>query len=269
MKDHRVHRSHARWQRLAGLALVLMLVPLLYGLHAAHTSRADGSADISITLTPDPNVSVTPGSILAYQLRVRNFSSSDAARVLVHMPYDPHQLTVLDAQFTGTEDWVTGVQGDYLTMSFEDVDGNSTRTATIRMLVAEQLPAGSVIYMWAGYGWDDDNGGGEGYSANAAPVVVAEQPVNSGAAWLSVDPQVGPPGTIYSFFSDRFAPGERFSTTLNTPQGTQPLDLQGHADDLGRAWIVFDSTGLVPGSYELVVRSERTEQIAVASFFVE
>ncbi len=260
--------NRARSLRLAGLLLVLALVPLLYGLHAARHSLAGGSADIAVTLTPMPNVSVTPGSILSYQLQVRNLNGSKADRVLVHMPYAPWQLRVLDASFTGAEDWVTGVQSDYLMLMFGEVSGHSSRTATIRMYVADDLPAGTVISMWAGYGWDDGNGGGEGYSANAAPVVVDAEPINSGAAWMSVDPPSGPPGTIYAFFSDRFAPGERVSASLNAPYGTQPL-YESTADDLGRIWLTFSSAGWQGGVYEMVVRGERSGQIAVASFTIE
>lgn len=249
--------------------ITLMVGALLYSFDAAHQSLAGGRADIAIILTPVPNVGVTPGSILTYQVQVRNFNSSSADRVLVHMPYNPAQLQVLDANFTDSEDWITGVQGDYLTMSFGKVAGHSSRTATIRMLVAQNLPVGTVINMWAGYGWDDGNGGGQGQSANAAPVVVEADNINSGALWMSVEPPIGPPGTLYGFFTNRFVPGERLHVSLNAPYGNQPVNMDRDADEMGQAWFVFDSTGYPPGAYQLAVRGERSGQLAVADFIVE
>jgi hypothetical protein len=256
--------------RIAAAALAVLLLTVgLYGLHSARQSHASGSADIALTLTPMPNVGVTSGSIISYQLRVRNLSSSSADRVLVHLPYDPTQLRVLDAAFTDPADWVTGVQGDYMMLMFGKVGGHSERTATVRMYVLDGLPVDTVINMWAGYGWDDDNGGGEGYSANAAPVVVEATDISSGAVWMSVDPAAGQTGTLFSFFSDRFAPGEQVTASLNAPYGPQPLNISATADDQGRVWLVFDSAGFPPGEYELVARSERTLLVASAPFTIE
>jgi hypothetical protein len=137
------------------------------------------------------------------------------------------------------------------------------------MRVAEHLPQGTVINMWAGYGWDDGGGGGSDRSANAAPLVVTASDVSSGATWMQVEPTQGQVGTVYGFFSNRFAPGERVFFWLETPYGTEALNVERYADAQGRVWFEFDSSGFPPGSYELVMRSERTEQIAVAPFSIQ
>jgi hypothetical protein len=257
-----------RWWRAASIGCVLLLALSLYSLGAARQSLA-GGADIAVTLNPNPNVLVAPGSIISYQVRVKNFGGSNASRVLVHMPYDPLKLQVLDASFTNDLDWVSAVESNYLMIVFGDVGGHQTRTATIRMYVAEHLPEGTVIDMWAGYGWDDNDGGGADRSANPAPVVVGVQDVDSGAVWLGVDPVAGPTGTIYSFFTNRFAPNERLYAWVETPYGTRSLQMETTTNDQGEAWFVFDSTGYAPGAYEFIVRSERTELIAVAPFTIQ
>jgi hypothetical protein len=257
-----------RWWRVISLGVVLLLALCLYSLGAARQSLA-GGADIAVTLSPDPNVLVTPGSIISYQIRVKNFGGSDASRVLVHMPYDPLKLQVLDASFTSDQDWVSAVESNYLMVVFGSIGGHQTRTATIRMYVADQLPEGTVIDMWAGYGWDDNNGGGANRSANPAPVVVGTQDVASGAVWLGVEPAAGPTGTIYSFFTNRFAPHERLYAWIETPYGIRSLQMETMTNDTGEAWFVFDSTGYAPGVYEYIVRSERTELVAVAQFTIQ
>jgi hypothetical protein len=257
------------WLRAGGLVLVVVLLAGLYSLETARRSAAGGRADIAVTIIPTPNVGVQAGSIVSYQVRVKNFNDSTASRVLVHMPYDPQQLEVLDAAFTGTEDWVNAVGRDFVGITFGDVGGRQTRTATVRMRVAEHLPQGTVINMWAGYGWDDGGGGDSDRSANAAPLVVTDTDVSSGATWMQVEPAQGQAGTVYGFFSNRFAPGERVLFWLETPYGTEALNAERYADAQGRVWFEFDSSGFPAGSYELVMRSQRTEQIAVAPFSIQ
>jgi hypothetical protein len=154
--------GHSVWLRAAGGVLVLLLLVGLYGLDAARRGQAASAADVAITINPIPNVGVTPGSILSYQVRAKNFGGGDAERVLVHMPYDPYKLRVLDASFESSEDCVTGVGTDYMTLMFGKLASNHSRTATIRVYVAEHLPVGTVINMWAGYGWDGAKGGSQG-----------------------------------------------------------------------------------------------------------
>jgi hypothetical protein len=257
-----------RWRRAGSIGAILLLALGLYSIGAARQSFA-GGADIAVTLSPNPNVLVTPGSIISYQVRVKNFSGNSASRVLVHMPYDPLKLHVLDASFTNDQDWVSAVESNYLMIVFGDVGGHQTHTATIRMYVADYLPEGTVIDMWAGYGWDDDDGGGTDRSANPAPVVVGAQDVDSGAVWLGVEPATGPTGTIYSFFTNRFAPNERLYGWVETPYGTRSLQMETTTNGAGEAWFVFDSTGYAPGAYEFIVRSDRTELIAVAPFTIQ
>jgi hypothetical protein len=257
------------WLRLGGISLVMLLACGLYGLHSARQSFAS-QADVVVTLLPEPNVTVEAGSIVSYYVQVKNIGDGNAERVLLEMPYDPAKLTVLDATFERSSDWVTAVRGDYLTMSFGHLPSNSSRTAVIRMQVLPGLPQGTVIDMWAGYGWDGSEGGGTGRSANAAPLVVQNQAVSSAAVWMEVYPQVGQAGTLYGFFSDRFAPGERLLVSLTTPYGTQRLEaLDTRADEIGRAWIEFASTGYPPGVYELVARGERTNLVAATHFTIE
>lgn len=255
-------------RRRVVLVMIVLLTLGLYGAHAQQ-SAAGGRADVVLALRVVPDVGVTPGSIVTYELRATNLNGSEADRVLVQMPYDPAQLRVLDAQFQSDQDWVTAVQGNYLTLQFGTLNGNSSRTATIRMQVNETLPLGTVINMWAGYGWDDGGGGGADRSANAAPVVVEPVAISSGTLWMAVDPPVGVAGTAYGFFTNRFIPGERLRVALHSPYGVQPLPLDTNADNMGQAWFEFNSTGYPPGNYTLVVDGTLSGQTAAADFSIE
>ena len=81
-------------------------------------------------------------------------------------------------------------------------------------------------------------------------------------------PTVGQAGTIHTFDSNRFMPGEGIITWLNTPSGVRALDLRGVVDSQGAIVLKFSSAGLSPGNYELVLYGARSQLTGVASFTV-
>ena len=66
----------------------------------------------------------------------------------------------------------------------------------------------------------------------------------------------------------RFIPGEGIYTWLNTPDGVKGLELRGVADQLGRVWLDFPSTGLRPGTYQIVAYGARSNLTGVATFYI-
>ncbi|NJK80468.1 MAG: hypothetical protein HC893_09860 [Chloroflexaceae bacterium] len=270
MYTHLRQFSRRQWLRLGSAVVVIVLAGLLFGLHTAQQSRAASAADVAVTLLPNPNIGVQPGSIVEYTIRVQNFGRGRADRVLINMPFQPQQVRVLDARFEGQRDWVSALGSDYISIFFEGLDGfNTARTATVRMLVRPDVPVGSVINMWAGYGWDGANGGGEGFSANAAPLVVLNENSSGPFAWMAVGPEAGIAGTVFTFYTNRLLPNEKAVIMMNTPFGVQEVARDVRVNELGELRYEFVSVGYPPGTYTLSMRGERSGITAAITFTVQ
>jgi len=233
----------------------------------APTPRPAKSADLAVTIWPSPSIIVIRGQTLTYELRVKNYGKGEATSARVTLPYSSQQLTVIDSRITDPDDWVSKVTADHVDVTFGPLAAGKYRTAAIIFRVNETLAERTIISMRASYSWSDHRDGGA-WRSNRAPVVIGAG--NESAPWvpLLVDPLGGYPGTTHHFYTDRFIPSEGIYTWLNTPHGVEPLELRGTADLLGRVWLDFSSTGLSPGTYQLVTYGARSNLTGVATFYV-
>ncbi len=256
----------AIWQRL----LIGMLLVLALGAGSLpQPTQARGPADVALVLLPAPNVFVTPDGIITYELKVQNFGRGGAYRVLVEMPYDPQLVRVLDTTFEHPDDWVGSVGPDRVRLFFEEVQGSGTvRKAFVRMQVQPDVPHGTVINMWAGYGWDGANGGGQGYSSNAAPVVVLGEELALPYVWLAVDPPAAPVGTQFNFYTNRLLPYEAVEVTLVAPWKTRRIEDRSTVNAQGEFWFQLGSNRLAPAVYTLNIRGTRSNLTASVTFRV-
>jgi hypothetical protein len=242
-------------------SLILLTLLLLLGLAGAltpHTTRASeaDTAELVVVLWATPNVQVMPGEILAYQVQVKNFNRSAKSNIRIYIPYDRHQLEIIGADFEDPDDWISEISDVHVLVTFAEMAGLQSRTATIYARVADYLPVGTAITTWPSYSWRDSRSEdrGEARSSNALPVLVGETNEQSPFVWLAVEPRQGNPQTTYSFFSDRFLPFEPVELFVVTPSGPIRLDQHAQADERGRIW--FDVAGAsLPrgaGSYHLL-----------------
>lgn len=265
------HTTNFTWGCRRSVVFLILLLVGLSGLALPQpTLAADNqqSADVIVTIRPEPSIQVARGSILAYELRVQNRGDRSASSILVHMPYNPGQITLVGTQFAQSNDFVSVIAGDYIKVRFAKLEKNRERTATLYMQVADNLPDGTVINMWAGYSWDADDGAASARSSNAAPVLVGDTNQTSAWVWMMVTPVQAPVGTTHTFFSDRFMPSEQVFVWLNTPDGPQGLDFSVDADTHGRVQIGYASSALTPGTYQMVAQGERSQLTAVTTFIV-
>ena len=68
-----------------------------------------------------------------------------------------------------------------------------------------------------------------------------------------ITPTTGPAGMTFEVAARGFQANEQVVTWLNTPTSVQGLPLSGTASARGNIQLEFDSVGLVPGYYGLVV----------------
>lgn len=267
------HRSTFPWLRGTRIILLLLFVLGLSGLGAARPVRAaedaDHPADVMVSVWPQPNILVTPGTTIDYEIRARNYGSEEASRVRVRLEYDPNQLAVVTTSFEDGKDWVRSLGSADLEVQFGAIDEEAGRAATVVMRVNEAVPYETVINVWASFYWTDTEGNTEIRPSNATPIVVAAGNQSSPWVWMAVEPRQGPAGTSFGFFSDRFVPNEDIATWMNTPGGVQALPLRKEADDHGRIWLDFSSSGLAPGTYQMVASGTQSKITAVETFVVE
>jgi hypothetical protein len=256
-----------RWQRGFGLVLASLLLVSFAAM--AQPGQAAARADVAVTLWPTPSLQVPPGSVLSYEMRLKNYGEGEASRVEVTLPYDPHVLSLIDASFEDERDWVSEVTRSDVEVTFLEMEANDERTAHLFFRVADTVPFGTVIPMWAGFAWENEREDEEGKLSNAAPVLVDEAAKDSPDIVLMVEPERGPRGTVFTFYSDRYGPGEELSGWLNTTTLPKELSLELESDPHGHIWFSLSSHDLPPGPYSLVLHGRRSDLNGVGAFIVE
>ena len=165
-------------------------------------------------------------------------------------------------------DWVSRVTDREVEVIFGSVDGKAERRGLLVFEVATTLANGTILDMRpSSIWWDSDSDEGP-YRANWAPVIVGDGPATAPWVATGVTPTVGRAGTIHTFDSNRFMPGEGIVTWLNTPSGVRALDLRAVVDSQGAVVLTFSSADLRTGNYQLVLYGARSQLTGMASFTV-
>lgn len=255
-------------------ALCVSLVALLLQPHQVHAETQ--KAIITVSISSSPGIYVVSGGKVSYTIQVKNSGMINATQVSVNLTSSPPlQLQLAGATFDAPRDWIgnigNGKNVDIVTINLSDVKPGNTRTATIDMQVAQDIPIGRRINMWTSYTWVDALGKRGEDAGNAAPVVVGYTSADSQYVWLRVDPLRDSASTRFEVFSDRFMPGETINVWLQTTGGSLPLPLPTLpiADMQGQISFVFRNPDLLPGTYQLVARGSSSDLVGIATFTVE
>lgn len=254
--------------RFVVLALLgTLLASLLPALPAA---ARDKEADVSIVLEANPNLNVQAGSILAYKLRVENFSSEGTMQYArAYLSYDPNIMTLVDTTFEQPQDYVVTITNNQIEVFFGVLGRRTARFAVLYMQLKPDIPVGTIIPMWGRYMWEDQHGNYELRSrTNSVPVIVQPQNASTPYVWMGVEPQQAPVGTEIGFFTDRLLPNERVRLLLNDPQGGQRelTNRQIRVNPQGRLWLFLPTDDLPPGAYTYIVQGDRSRLAAAVDF---
>ena len=233
-----------------GLVALLAIVSLMLG---GGVARA---APDSAAIAPDIDVGpLTPtaavNGMLMYKMQVHNdnTASEDLTQVDVTIRYDPHTLTLIDSKLRDKSDFVSKVGGGKATVQFGKIEQQDERSATLIFQVNPAVAPGAPILTDAAFDWRtaDTNGNG---ALSIDSVIAASASV---AAPAVIAPNAGPPATTFEIVATGFQANEQVVTWLNTPTSVQGLRLSGRTDDAGNVQLQFDSAGLAPGYYGLVL----------------
>jgi hypothetical protein len=252
------HTIHGRvWLRPAVISSVLSVITLLAVLTMPLGSGGVAyAAPNTAAIAPDIDVGpVTPtataGGTLMYKIQVHNdnTASEDLTRVDVTIRYDPNTLTLIDSKLRDKNDWVSKVDGGKVTVQFGKIDQQDERSATLIFQVNPAVAAGAPILADASFDWRTaDADGAGGLAIDNVIAVSSNVPVPAATA-----PNAGPVGTTFEVVATGFQAHEQVVTWLNTSTAVKGLPLSGKANAAGDIQMQFDTAGLAPGYYGLVL----------------
>lgn len=255
---------------LVGMALIGLLAP------PPHLSAAPQNARLSVSISSSPAIYVVPGGTVSYHIQVRNYGTATASHAYVKLTSSPPMhVSLIGATFETNGDWISdigsGTNRDTVTVTFSNIKPDTTRTATVEMEMSPTAPIGRKVDMWTSYSWNDLQGNSYERIGNAAPIIVGATNADSRYVWVEVTPLSGPVGTTHTVFSDRFVPGEEVYVWLRDERGSLPLPLKAPpvVSRTGAMKFSFQSTDLLPGTYQLVAQGSLSDLIGVVTFVVE
>ncbi|RRR75495.1 MAG: hypothetical protein EI684_04500 [Candidatus Viridilinea halotolerans] len=226
-------------------------------------------AELWFAVRPSHNVSVAPGSIMAYDVVITNVGRGRSIRSQVVFPFDPNLVELVDASFDVPTTWVSAVRADALVINIGRLGGRDGSTrGTIRFRIRHDAPRGVAISGRIQVGWDDYSGSGRSHS-NAFNVLIDANAVNNPTYTLAAEPAVAPAGSPITFASGVFVPNEPVGIWYNRPDGTTtPVGtLRARAD--GSLQVNFSSHGLAAGTYSMVFFGHWSEFNAAAPFVLQ
>ncbi len=238
----------ARWLVAGVLTLCVLLL-----VSTVPVTRAETDAPaIKVEFV---NNEVQAGDNLELWARVDNDMDEEVVRVDITIPYNTQILTPVDSEFEEEDDsWVSEIADGQVTLTFEEVEEDETRYGTLVFAVDPATPDYTELDYKADYMWwtATRSDGGETEDFEALVLNPNEQ------TQTSIAPQAGPAGTVFEMYASRFQPDEGVVTWLNTPTGVQSLDLHGLTNNTGEIWLRYDSSGLAPGNYSIVLRGKES-----------
>ncbi len=107
--------------------------------------------------------------------------------------------------------------------------------------------------------------------ANASPVIVSDVNHADPFIWMEATPTHCKSGEKVRLFTNRFAPFERFSITLHFPDGHEEKapGKKIKSNSVGKVWITLDTSGLDPGSYQLIIEEQRSQLKAIPTLVID
>jgi hypothetical protein len=233
-----------------GLGAVLAIVIAVLGGGVARAALASTPSAPDIDVGPLTTTAAADGTLM-YKFRINNdtAASEDLTHVDITIRYDPSTLTLVDSKLRDTSDFVSKVGGGKATVQFGKIARQDERSATLIFHVNPAVVTGAPILTDAAFDWRTADAGGTG--GLRVDNVIAVGANVAGPAIIA--PNAGAFGTTFAIVATGFQANEQVVTWLNTPGSVQGLRLSGRANGAGNIQLQFDSAGLAPGYYGLVL----------------
>lgn len=252
---------------LALLAAASLFVFSTTGLFAG-TAHAEGDTKALapyIDIMPVTSTVITGGTLL-YKIQIydNNKQAQDLVNTQVTITYNPNKLRLVNSMLRGPRDYVSDVGKGTATVSFGRIGAQRERSATLEFQVNQNLADSQPISTAGSFRWQTVDMSDTGKLV--VPVVYVQNP--NVAAQATMVPSAGPAGTLAQVTANRFQGGEQVVTWLNTRTSVQPSSVTAQADGAGNVQFTFNTWGLNPDNYSLVVYGRSSGREYVVPFIV-
>lgn len=208
------------------------------------------SAFVTVAQLPSPNLAATSGSIVSYEIVATNRGRGSAKNVQITMPFDPAEVTVLDARFSRGGAWVSQLLTDTLRIETGPLgSGGDVMTATVRLRVLPGIAESTALGERLAYRWTDGAGGGSRQS-NLPSLVIGQVEDSAPVFPLLIERTAD--GNALSLNSPIFVPGEPVALWYDTPDGRSVSAGTVAADGSGTLQVTLSVADLSPGRYQFV-----------------
>ncbi len=209
---------------------------------------------VTVVQLASPNMVAAPNSIVTYTIVAVNRGRGSAKETTITLPIDPAQMKVLDVTTSRPATWVSNLQENSLEIKTGPLSSDGdTVTATLRLMTAPNLAAGTNLGRPVTYVWSDRAGSGSG-SSNWPVLVAGPSAVNVSTYPISLVPNSAPVGTPLALTSNIFKPDEPVAIWFNTAAGEAvEIDRFSAAAD-GTLDVELTAVDLDPGYYSLVAQ---------------
>lgn len=269
-----------RFMRYIVLGLLALGVAIQATPAAAHTKQP---AAVSVAQQTPTTAELGPGTMqLAFVFA--NSGPGDARNIKLAAELDPSAGQVIDVIFSRSGAWVTSISADRLTAAVESLPAGDSLTMTVRYTAKSDAP---LVPRRAVFTWEDKLSGGRGVTN--PPEAPPAGPIAPAAAPGQLTVVQTSDSTRVLFMSNAFAAGEQVACWYNTPSGAVPLLVidnrelvadasaaanRGRASitptatagTIGTVALTFDTAGLPPGNYTMVMQGLVSNVTAVGTF---
>ena len=207
-------------------------------------------AMVTVAQLPSPHLDASPGSVISYDIVATNRGRGLAKNVKITLPFDPSEVSVLDAHFSRPTAWVSQLLTSTLQIDTGSLGGgNDVITATVRLRVLPGVAVGTQLSERLSFHWSDGGRGGDGQS-NLPVLVVGQEATSVPTYPLTIDRAVG--ASTLSLSSSIFIPGEPIALWYDAPDGHSVGAGTVTADANGALHATLSIAGLPSGRYQFI-----------------
>lgn len=203
---------------------------------------------------------LAPGAVYTLTVVATNRGRGLALDTTITLPLDPARVRVVDAALSRKEAWVSRAEPERLELRTGPMSKDTVVTATLRLQVLAEAPAGAELGGRLSFSWKDKVRGGRG-SSNLLALAVG------GGATGAPAPLVALAGAPRGLAANVFLPGEPVALWRHDPDGAVVA--------MGRVTAGADGSiqarleeGQAPGAYTLVAQGVWSEIVATGALAI-
>jgi hypothetical protein len=239
------------------------LIITLTGKGSVHEVSPEAQLIGSLWVSPDRTVEINPETVLAVKFKVSNAGPGNSNSEHLVLSFSP-TLIAAYSNFSDPGAWITKAEADKLTVDLPDLTRGKSVEGTIFFRPnPNNMPVdGQKVTFGFKVAYSDSHGN---QSAESNKVTVAFGNMSTDQTTgkvMEMTPAalVATAGDTIQATAMSFAPGEKVSSWITSPDGTGKALKNDRADDkTGDYTVVVNTTGLAAGDYVVAVYGHDSE----------